>query len=353
MRILAIDTSFDDTSLAILEWKDLTHFKLLFNLVSSQAKLHQAFGGVWPHLAKLEHKKNLPLIFSKIKEMGFAKNIDVISVTVGPGLEPCLWEGINFSKNLEKELSARLIPVNHLEAHIFSVFFDKNFRKDFKKDSFFPAISLIVSGGHTILVLVENLSAYKMLGETRDDAAGECLDKVARFLGFPYPGGPIIEKLAKKSKKKYNISLPRPMMGQKNYQFSFSGLKTAVIYLAKRFSDKERKSKDFAFDVAREVQNAVFDVLIDKTKRAVQEFKAKSVFVVGGVAANKKLREDFKKGFQELKDIKIFFPPKIFCTDNAAMVGLVGGFYFSEKINFSKIQAFGNLKISEKLYGTS
>jgi metalloendopeptidase, putative, glycoprotease family len=326
MRVLSLDTSCDDTSLAILEWQSPTKFSLLFNFVSSQAKIHAPFGGVWPYLAKLEHKKNLPIIFKKAQKSGLTKKIDLIAVTVGPGLEPCLWEGINFAQKLAKEFSLEIVPVNHLEAHIFANFFSKKFQREFQIKNVLPAISLIVSGGHTLLIFMENFGKYQVLGETRDDAAGECLDKIARFLGLGYPGGPIIERIAKKGKRKYQISLPRPMIKQKNYDFSFSGLKTAVVYLTRKFDQKILLSKDFIFEMAREAQDAVFDVLIEKTKRAIKFFKPKSLLLSGGVAANKTLQNRFEKMIKEFPKVNFFVPPKEFCTDNAAMVGLCGSF---------------------------
>jgi len=209
MIILGIDTSCDDTCIAILKirnWK----LEILSNIVSSQVKLHAKYGGVWPSLAKREHKKNLPIVFKKALRQAQGKQIDLIGVTIGPGLEPCLWEGVNFAKKLAGDLKLQIIPVNHIEAHILANFIGEEIKNQKSKiKNLFPAICLVVSGGHTQLILMVNFGKYKILGETRDDAAGECFDKVAKILGLSYPGGPIIDKLASQFKKsKFKIKLP-------------------------------------------------------------------------------------------------------------------------------------------------
>jgi len=347
MIILGIDTSCDETSVAILK---IANFKLkiLSNVISSQAKLHSKYGGVWPSLAKREHKKNLPIVFEKALKDAKIKisDIDLFGITVGPGLEPCLWEGINFIKKIATK---QIFPVNHIKAHIFSSFLDKNFEFLFKKDGIFPAISLVVSGGHTQLILMEKLNKFLLLGETRDDAAGECLDKVARLLGFQYPGGPIIEKLAKLQTKnsKLKIKLPRPMINQKNYDFSFSGLKTAVLYDFLKRSKKERESEEYKIEIAKEIQSAIFDVLVSKTFRAVKEFKVKSIILGGGVAANSKLREEFEMAKKREKiKANLFFPKKEFCTDNGAMVALTAWIdWFLKEKKPKEIVALANLRI--------
>lgn len=336
MIILGIDTSCDDTCISLLEVRN-SKFEVKSNIVSSQVKLHQKYGGVFPSLAKREHQKNLPIVFERAIKRAKNPKIDLIAVTIGPGLEPCLWEGINFAKKLAKKLKIPLVGVNHLEAHLLI-----NFLKLKEKDVF-PAIGLVVSGGHTQLILMKKFLKYKLLGETRDDAAGECLDKVARLLALSYPGGPKIEKLASKfkGKEKYKIILPRPMIYQKNYDFSFAGLKTAVLYDLRERKEKEKKLSSFKIEMAREVQQAIIDVLIKKTLRAKEDFKAKSIFLGGGVAANEELRKQFLKNFK-----KIFFPKKEFCTDNGLMVTLAGYFHQKEaKKEYEKIEAKANLKI--------
>jgi N6-L-threonylcarbamoyladenine synthase len=346
MIILGIETSCDDTCISLLEIKD-HELRILSNVVSSQVKLHAKYGGVYPFLAKREHKKNLPIVFKKATKGIDLKKIDLIGVTVGPGLEPCLWEGINFAKNLAKKMKKKIVPVNHLEAHVLINFVDK-FQIPNSKFQILPAICLVVSGGHTVLFLMEKIGKYKLIGETRDDAAGECFDKTARLLGLGYPGGPAIAKLARYEiqNTKYGIHLPRPMIYQKNYDFSFSGLKTAVFYDFKSRSKKERNSKEYKIEMAREIQQAVIDVLIFKTIKAAKEFKVKSIILGGGVAANQELRKKLKEKIEkELEGIKFFIPPPELCTDNGLMVA-VSAFFNRRKIKRpAQIFADPNLKI--------
>jgi len=278
--------------------------------------------------------------------------IDLIAVTMGPGLEPCLWKGINFAKDLAKKFNLPLVPINHIEAHFFA-----NWLAPAKLEpkKVFPAIFLLVSGGHTQLILAKNFENYRILGETRDDAAGECFDKVARILGLGYPGGPAIENEASRlkiSNLQFQIKLPRPMLHQKNYDFSFSGLKTAVLYHFKRQSPKTQKSKDYIGEMAKEIQQAVIDVLIKKTFFAAQNYKIKTITLGGGVASNKELRKQFKEKIKEEKNkVKLLIPPPKYCTDNAVMVGIAGFFRFSKdkKKMKKKIEAKANLKISSGL----
>jgi len=345
MIVLGIDTSCDDTCVAVLQVKD-SKFHVGSNIISSQTKIHKKYGGVFPTLAKREHKKNLPIAFknalkkAKIKE----NQIDLISVTIGPGLEPCLWVGVNFAKDLGKKLKVPIIPVNHIEAHILVNFL---LLPNFKFP--IPGICLVVSGGHTQLILMERIGEYKLIGETRDDAAGECLDKVARLLGFEYPGGPIIEKLAQQPTPDtpYQISFPRPMIKQKNYDFSFAGLKTAVLYDFLKRPEKMRRSKEYKILVAKEVQQAVIEVLVSKTIRAVKEFGAKSIILGGGVVANEELKKQFLENCKvQLSNCKLIFPPKELCTDNGLMVAITGYFHKEESTkNFDRIKAEPNLKI--------
>ncbi len=332
MKILGIDTSCDDTCIALLEVKD-SHFKILSNIVSSQAKLHAKYGGVYPFLAKREHQKNLPLVFKKAVKGQDVSEIDLISITSGPGLEPCLWQGINFAKDLAKKLRKPLIPVNHLEAHILVNFINQD-RTSIK----LPVLCLVVSGGHTQLILMKAIGKYQLIGETRDDAAGECFDKVARILGLGYPGGPIISKLAAKGKKS-KIVLPRPMINQKNYDFSFSGLKTAVLYNYRSQSPRIRKSKKYIQEMSFGVQQAIIDVLINKTLKAARDYRVKSVILGGGVTANNELRKQFNKKF------KVLVPSKIFCTDNAVMIGIAAFFHRTNIKPLKDIKAEANLRI--------
>jgi N6-L-threonylcarbamoyladenine synthase len=385
MRILAIETSCDETAISIVEAKGglkNPRFKILENLVASQIKIHRPFGGIVPALAKREHTRNLPLLFKKIfgnpksqipnsKQISNSKSkilnsIDTIAVTVGPGLEPALWTGINFAKDLLKaksyKLKAKLIGVSHLEGHLYSFLLNSKSYK-LKAKNLFPAIALVVSGGHTILLKMDSLVKYKKIGETRDDAVGEAFDKVTRLLNLPYPGGPEIEKLAKKGDPKA-INFPRPMIDQKNYDFSFSGLKTSVLYYLRDTKDsyeitktyENTKNKNFrAFvkfrsfvrkaNIAAAFQKAAFDVLIYKTLRAAKEFKAKSIMISGGVAANKTLQKQFMSKVRSQRlGVKFFVPTKNLCTDNAAMIAAAGYINFLRKKKH-KLVASGNLTI--------
>lgn len=334
MRILSIETSCDETSLALVECTGTAKkpsFNVLKHLIHSQIEMHREWGGVVPNIAKREHIANLPRLAKELgiknKELG----IDAVAVTVGPGLEPALWAGITFAQQLAKELKKPLLGANHMEGHVFSVLLDakegiKNKelgikRRPQKPDSSFvspnstltfPAIGLVVSGGHTILVKMDSYTKWKNLGETRDDAAGEAFDKVARLLKLPYPGGPEISKLALKGDPTA-IDFPRPMLKDKNYEFSFSGIKTAVLYYLR---DHKKYSPS---DVAASFQQAVVDVLVKKTMRAAKEFGAQTVFVCGGVAANKELRRQL---IAECKKWGIAFtaPANEYNTDNAAMI---------------------------------
>jgi len=358
MIILGIDTSCDDTSVALIEIRN-SKFEIRSNIVSSQVKIHAKYGGVYPFLAKREHQKNLPVVFKRALRQAQGKQKfekpNLIAVTVGPGLEPCLWVGVSFIKDLAKNLKLSIIPVNHIEAHIIANWLSPIRSKSPPTKIFGggPAICLVVSGGHTQLILMKNFGNYKILGETRDDAAGECFDKVARILGLPYPGGPAIAAQAAqwKSNIQYpisNIQLPRPMIYQKNYDFSFSGLKTAVLYDFKNRPSKVRKSKIYIQEMAKEVQQAIIDVLIYKTLKAAKNFKAKSIILGGGVASNEELREQFKEKIKkELPNIQYLIPNIQFCTDNAAMVAVAGYFHWlkGEKYNLEKIKANANLRL--------
>ena len=357
MQILAIETSCDETAIAILEAakaKSGVNFSILSNQIASQIKIHAPYGGVVPNLAKREHQKKLPILLKRaLKELGIRnQELGAIAVTYGPGLEPALWEGITFAQNLSKKYKLPLVPVNHLEGHIYSAFMHNSCF--ITPNSIFPLLTLIVSGGHTELVLSKSHLNYKILGETLDDAAGEAFDKVARMLKLPYPGGPEISKLAKKGNPKA-INFPRPMLNSKDLNFSFSGLKTAVLYwiretLAKKNSRRGRR-RDNKFlgerisqNIAASFEEAVVDVLVRKTVKAAEQYKTKTIALGGGVAANDRLREELSKKFP-----KILLPEKIFTGDNAAMIAVAGYFRFLYR-KFHKdvrnIKAVGNLKLS-------
>ena len=344
MKILSIETSCDETAIALLEANGSLKspkFKVLKNIVSSQIKIHAPFGGVVPNLAKREHLKNLPIIFNKILRPKALKP-EILAVTVGPGLEPALWTSINFAKEIHKNYfpKASLVGVNHLEGHLYSFLLSPRTHR-LKFNTLFPAVALIVSGGHTILLLMKSLINWQKLGETRDDAVGEAFDKVARMLNLPFPGGPEIEKLAIYGSPTA-IDFPRPMIAQKNYDFSFSGLKTSVLYYL-RDHPRANKLKKPKANVAASFQQAAVDVLISKTIRAAREFRAKSIILAGGVAANKLLRKMLKAESQKLK-ANLFAPPAQFNTDNAAMIAAAAYIQILQKKKRA-IRAQANLKI--------
>lgn len=359
MIILATETSCDDTCVALLEAKErkVPSFKVLSNIVSSQVKIHRKWGGIHPNLAKREHQKNLPVVFKKALTKAGNPKIDLIAITIGPGLEPCLWVGVNFAKKLAQSLKKPIIPVNHIEAHIFANLLPQIRSKSKSKKQIknrkieFPAICLVVSGGHTQLILMKKIGKYKILGETRDDAAGECFDKSARVLGLGYPGGPAIAKEAAKFKaenSKLKVELPRPMIYQKNYDFSFSGLKTAVLYDFKSRPEKIRKSKKYITAMAFEVQQAIIDVLIYKTMKSAKNYKAKSIILGGGVVANEELRKQFSNKLKTTNsNLKFLMPAKKLCTDNAAMVAVTAYYQWQKgKRKTSKIiEANANLRL--------
>ncbi|MBD3282055.1 MAG: tRNA (adenosine(37)-N6)-threonylcarbamoyltransferase complex transferase subunit TsaD [Candidatus Portnoybacteria bacterium] len=347
MIILGIETSCDDTGIAIIKAtpkKTGVDFNILSNIVSSQIKIHKKYGGVVPNLAAREHLKNIkPCLKKALKESKKQpKDIDLIGATRGPGLIPALLIGTNFAKALAYKWNKKIIGINHIEAHILAALIEgKKIR--------FPAIALVVSGGHTQIVLMKKIGDYKIIGETRDDAAGECFDKIAKLLNLGYPGGPIISKKAEEAKtNKYKIQLPRPMIKHKNYDFSFSGLKTAVLYLTQKNKENIKK-ENFIKELSKEAQEAMVDVLTQKTIKAVKEYKAKTLILSGGVAANKRLRESLKNKLEkESSKTKFFVPPISLCTDNAAMIAATAYLKYKSNKNTSwkKIQADANLKLS-------
>ena len=361
MNILAIETSCDDTCIAIVKtsYKTRPRFEILSNIVSSQVKIHRKYGGVYPTLAKREHQKNLPIVLKRALKETKKPKIDLLAATIGPGLEPCLWTGVNFAKDLAKKWGLPIIPVNHIEAHILANFISEVRSQKLKVKSLFPAICLVVSGGHTQLILMQDFGKYRIIGETRDDAAGECFDKIARILGLGYPGGPLIDRKAAKFRKRdfgkisaiadFLPKLPRPMIYQKNYDFSFSGLKTAVLYDFRSQPEKIRKSKKYIQGMSAEVQQAAIDVLIHKTLRAAKDYKVKTIILGGGVAANEELRKQFKTACPTLgvKHLNFLVPPKNLCTDNAAMVAATAYFHWilGETKSWEEIEVNANLRL--------
>ena len=344
MNILAIETSCDETGVALLEASGTVRaprVRVLENLVTTQIPIHREFGGVVPNLAKREHLKNLPVLFGQLRAKHPALKFDLITVTVGPGLEPALWTGITFAQALAKEYHVPLVGANHLEGHLYSFLLSQPQKKlgaatAGAQKNIFPAVALIVSGGHTVLLKLDSFSKWKRLGETRDDAAGEAFDKVARLLGLLYPGGPEVERLAREGDPRA-IAFPLPMLAEKNYDFSFSGLKTSVLYYIR---DHAKFSKR---DVAASFQEAALDVLVKKTIRAARESGARSVMLSGGVAANKALRSRLAR---EAKKIGCAFlvPDFKYNLDNGAMIGIAGYMAYLRKKRY-KIEARGDMEI--------
>ncbi len=437
MKILAIETSCDETAISIISAigklsssgklknnaqsksankRNSLNVEVLANIISSQVKLHAKWGGVVPNLARREHEKNLiPVLKKALKKAKmfnpssknspwtviqgefleeilkkesdllkkFSKEIpkikipkvDAIAVTYGPGLEPALWAGINFAKALAYEWRKPLIPINHMEGHIAASLLNAKLIK-------FPTIALLVSGGHTELVLMKKWLDYKIIGQTRDDAVGEAFDKVARMLNLGYPGGPLVSKLASLggAAAKLDIKLPRPMINSGDFDFSFSGLKTAVLYLIKKLSEEKEnetvKSKAEKFACHRipslaeggvrpqeshflseaviaaicyEFQEAAVDVLVSKTIKAAKKYKAETIVIGGGVTANVRLRERLKESSVE-NSLNLMLPPKELSTDNAEMIAIAAyirttGTKNPAVKNPSKLKADGNLKL--------
>ncbi len=313
MITLAVETSCDETALAIYD----TEKGVIGDILLSQTKVHSPFGGVVPELSAREHTRNiLPLFDSLLKETNFdLKKVDFISFTLTPGLILSLVVGVAFAKALAYQLNKLLVPVHHLEGHIYSVFLER------KVD--YPFLALVVSGGHTDFYLVEDFSRYKFLGGTLDDAVGEAYDKVAKMLGLGYPGGPIIDKLARQGKPVYK--LPKPLLNEPSFNFSFSGLKTAVLNLLKK--EKNVKPED----VAASFQETVVEILLKKTLRAIKEMGIKRLVVVGGVSANTRLREVFREA-SEKHGFELYIPHPRLSTDNALMIAYAGAERFKRGI---------------------
>lgn len=411
MNILAIESSADDTAIAIVTAQgkdDDLRFCVLADGVSTQT-IHAGYGGIFPAMAKREHARNIvplleqvtdkitnfakdtannvqnetisPEIINKVKEIlnreeGLSEvlfeylnrtnqnlapkiNFEMIAVTFGPGLEPALWVGLNMAKALSLIWQIPLMPVNHMEGHLLSSIFDRTASDGQTRRIIFPAIGLLVSGGHTEIIHWSDWYKYKIIGRTKDDAAGEAFDKVARILGLPYPGGPEISRLAQSARKnsvestenKTDIILPRPMLHSKDYDFSFSGLKTAVLYLVKRlakinFNDNTNPepasllTAEIKAEIAREFEDAAIEVLVKKTFSAIQEYNAKTLLVGGGVAANTLLRNQISlKKSEEFPDLRVYFPDSGLSGDNAIMIALAAYMNFLNKNSVNNLDS--------------
>jgi N6-L-threonylcarbamoyladenine synthase len=364
MRILSIETSCDETAISILEAKgEFPHatYDILGNALWSQIDIHREYGGVFPMLAKREHvativpmlekactEANLETSTSHIDEhlsveiqnilerepsladalLSFHKKngspqIDLIAVTSGPGLEPALWVGVNFARALALLWNVPIVPVNHMEGHVLSSVFDIE-RDNMLSDIAFPTISLLISGGHTELILMSDWGKYEKIGQTRDDAVGEAYDKVARMLGLPYPGGREIDKragIARKDKLPEFIKLPTPMLHSGDFNFSFSGLKTAVRYAVQ----EKQLTETGRCAIARDFEDAVTTVLLKKSLAAVERHGAQTLIVGGGVSANQHLKRSFEAKFlTEHPDVTVYFPQPKLSTDNSIMIALSG-----------------------------
>ncbi|MCS7200672.1 MAG: tRNA (adenosine(37)-N6)-threonylcarbamoyltransferase complex transferase subunit TsaD [Patescibacteria group bacterium] len=334
MYILGIETTCDETGLGLIEVKE-NRVKIIDNQLSSQVKIHQPYGGVVPILAAREHEKNLPFLFKRIKNSFELEKVDYLAFSVGPGLLPSLLAGKKFIQELAKNLNKKVIPVNHLSAHWYSVLIRKKTQQWQKFITInFPALVLVVSGGHTTLYVFKSWNERRKIGETVDDAAGECLDKCARALGLGYPGGPEIERRAKMAKKFF--SLPKPLL-QKGYQFSFAGLKTAFIDLVSQIKKYGKLDEGTVNDLCASLQKTIFEIIIYKMKKASRDFKVKTLIVSGGVSANQTFKRMFKKAMPE---IPIYFPQKSLATDNGINIALAGYFNLSSAVEVDKIEVF-------------
>lgn len=362
MNILSIETSCDETAVSVVHADgDFPYatYTVLGNALFSQVDIHKDYGGVFPALAKREHAKTLvPMLERALGEAGLdttapqkiddniraalAKtferepgladalaayldahgkpDINLIAVTNGPGLEPALWVGINFARALSEYWNIPVVPVNHMEGHVLSSVFTGRIIPDLR----FPALALLISGGHTELVLLKTWGEYTLIGQTRDDAVGEAFDKVARMLGLPYPGGPKISALARWARERtlpMYASLPRPMVDSGDHDFSFSGLKTAVRYAIadKTLTDDEKAA------LARDFEDAVTETLLRKTARAVEEYATETLIIGGGVSANERIRETFHEYFKkEHPTLTVFIPDRALSTDNSVMIAFSG-----------------------------
>jgi N6-L-threonylcarbamoyladenine synthase len=317
--ILAIESSCDETSVAVVH-----NSTVLSNIISSQY-FHSKYGGVVPELASRAHLKAVSDICLEALQSAelTMKDITAIAVTNRPGLAGSLIVGTNFAKGLALRYDLPIVPVNHIEGHLFSGCLQDSSLE-------FPFIALVVSGGHTVIFYVKSYNDYDIVGLTRDDAAGEAFDKIAKLMGLPYPGGPVLDKLAENGNPKaYNF--PRPMINDDNFDFSFSGLKTSVRY----FIHKELGGvigDDIINDLAASAQSAIVDVLTSKTMKAANKYKVKSIVIAGGVSANSGLRKQLSESAAK-KGMNLVAPDLLYCVDNAAMIGFIGELKFLSNPN--------------------
>jgi len=328
--IFSIETSCDETSASIIK----NGKEIISNVVLSQMDIHKKYGGVVPEIASRNHVQNITLIFEEVLEKAEMemKNINAISVTQGPGLIGSLLIGIQAAKTLAFIYKKPLVPVHHIAGHIYA----NNLVGDFK----FPLIAMVVSGGHTELIYMDKHYNFKKIGETLDDAVGECYDKVARVIGLPYPGGPEIDKLGKTGEPAYKLPTP---LDDGSYNFSFSGLKSAVINLV--HNERQKGLEINKQNLASSFQNVIVNIIAKKTMKAIEQYGVKQLLLAGGVAANSGIRIKLKELCLE-NNIELLLPPIEYCTDNAAMIGAAGYYAFQKGIrNDLSLNGKANIKL--------
>ncbi|MEI7614331.1 MAG: tRNA (adenosine(37)-N6)-threonylcarbamoyltransferase complex transferase subunit TsaD [Betaproteobacteria bacterium] len=328
MLILGIESSCDETGVAL--YRTGGAGALLCHALHSQIVMHQAYGGVVPELASRDHiRRTVPLLRKVLADSGCAlDDVDAVAYTQGPGLAGALLVGAAFAEGLAASLGIPVVPVHHLEGHLLSPLLSSN-------PPCFPFIALLVSGGHSQLMRVEEVGKYQLLGETLDDAAGEAFDKTAKLLGLPYPGGSALSDLAERGRPDV-VKLPRPMLHSGDLSFSFSGLKTAVLTKVREIGTPDEQQRA---DIARGFQEAMVEVLVKKSMRAVKDSGLKQLVVAGGVGANRELRRQLDEQAAR-KGISVFYPEFEFCTDNGAMIALAGALRFKAGLSIKPAGAF-------------